>query len=293
MNNIICFLTLRPSILFYNFCKKLQRDNYDIYICIDDNSYNIPKTDGSIKIIKIDNQTCIDAGFKNTVLYFQNKACSRDKALYYFCKNNIDYKYIWFIEEDVFLPHANIIIDLDNKYPISDLLCREFRDIDLDTWNNYNNLTKTIINKIPYRNFKICNQKDYPYAKLVKEENIGKKYFVGMVCVIRLSKTLMDIIYKYANEKNTLFIDEVLFSTLAYQNNLSIIKPIEFNTIIFNKSWDKNDVNNINYLYHPVKNIYQQYDFRNKINSKFKQEQYVQPVIEPKKINQKIIYYRK
>ena len=95
--NIICFLTVRPNILFYNFCNKLKKENYDIYICIDDNSYDITFPNNDIKIIKINNEECCNAGFKNTVLYFQNTACSRDKALYYFCTNNIDYKYIWFI----------------------------------------------------------------------------------------------------------------------------------------------------------------------------------------------------
>jgi hypothetical protein len=123
--NIICFLTLRPSKLFYNFCKKLIKDNYDVYICIDDNSYNIPDYDNIIKIIKIDNQECINAGFKSTVLYFQDKACARDKALYYFCKNDINYNFIWFIEEDVFIPRPEIISEIDAEYPDADLVCKQ------------------------------------------------------------------------------------------------------------------------------------------------------------------------
>ena len=34
MHNIICFLTVSPSALFYDFCKKLKNNNTDIYICI-------------------------------------------------------------------------------------------------------------------------------------------------------------------------------------------------------------------------------------------------------------------
>ena len=115
-----------------------------------------------------------------------------------------------------------------------------------------------------------------------------------------IKKIFVQIIYNTLNvlsEKATAF-GNVSFITIinaAYDqlNNLSIIKPIEFNTILFNKNWDKNDINNIDYLYHPVKNIYQQYAFRNKINPKFKKEQYVQSTIEPNKINKTIIYYRK
>ena len=33
--NIICFLTLRPCITFYNLCKELINENTLVYICID------------------------------------------------------------------------------------------------------------------------------------------------------------------------------------------------------------------------------------------------------------------
>jgi len=115
--NIICFLTVHPSTLFYNFCKRLKNEKYDVYICIDDNNYNIPNCDdGNINILKLENKLCEDAGFKNTVTYCKNRACSRDKALYYFCKNDIDFQYIWFIEEDVFIPRISTLINIDNKY---------------------------------------------------------------------------------------------------------------------------------------------------------------------------------
>ena len=49
-NNIICFLTVRPGELFYNFVKQLPNQK-NIYICIDDNDHNIPNYDDKIKII--------------------------------------------------------------------------------------------------------------------------------------------------------------------------------------------------------------------------------------------------
>ena len=85
--NIICFLTVRPSKLFYDFCKKINcKNNYNIYICIDDNYYSIPKYDCAIEIIKINNELCELAGYKSSVMNHNNKAVSRDKALYYFNK---------------------------------------------------------------------------------------------------------------------------------------------------------------------------------------------------------------
>ena len=63
IKKILCFLTLRPCELFYDFCKKLQNENYDVYIFIDDNNYNIPNCDNVIKVIKINNEISEGSGF--------------------------------------------------------------------------------------------------------------------------------------------------------------------------------------------------------------------------------------
>ena len=292
--NIICFLTLRPSKLFYNFCKKLIKDNYDVYICIDDNSYNIPDYDNIIKIIKIDNQECINAGFKSTVLYFQDKACARDKALYYFCKNDINYNFIWFIEEDVFLPTSKIIYNLDNKYPNGDLLCREHRKITIKDYKQPIKFvfTNKLITKYNLHDQKVPFQK-VPFGDLVSKINLGQtEYTVGMISAIRVTKKLMNIINNFAQENKTLFIDEVLFTTLSYKYNLLIITPIEFNTILFNKQWNKNDIN-INNLYHPIKDINIQYEYRNKKPNVEIITPRVIHIPPPPKMTKKILYYKK
>jgi hypothetical protein len=78
--NIICFLTVRPCCLFYNFVKKLQNIG-NVYICIDDNNYQIPNYDNEIKIIQMDSKLCEDSGFKSTVLWVKDRAFARYKAL--------------------------------------------------------------------------------------------------------------------------------------------------------------------------------------------------------------------
>ena len=42
--SIICFLTVNPGKLFYHFVKQIPNPER-IYICIDDNDYEIPKYD--------------------------------------------------------------------------------------------------------------------------------------------------------------------------------------------------------------------------------------------------------
>ena len=87
-----------------------------------------------------------------------------------------------------------------------------------------------------------------------------------MICAIRVSNKLLKLINNYACLNNSLFLDEALFNTIAIQNKLNIITPPELSTIHYKKEWDFYEIN-ISNLYHPMKNIYQQYFFRNLIDN--------------------------
>lgn len=232
---IICFLTVTPCELFYKFIKQLPNQKL-IYICIDDNNYNIPNYNNDIKIIKINNHLCEASGFKSCVLWLDNIASSRDKALYYFCKNNIKYDFIWFIEEDVFVPSITTIEDINNKYKSVDLLCSG--------------------NEITHHK---CN--DWHWEHVNKQIKLNPPYSKSMICAIRCSKRLLKCINDYAEKYNNLFMDEVLFPTIAIHNNLSIMNPKELSTILWNKEWSKIDIDKNN-LYHPIKSILKQYEYR-------------------------------
>lgn len=237
MNNIIkCFLTRTPNKKFYNFITLLP-DIDNIYICIDNNDYNIPNYDGKIKIIKIDNKTCINEGFQNTHSKIKG-ATSREKALYYFYKNNINFDYIWFIEEDVFIPTIETIKNIDIKYPDYDLLV------------SGNNI--------------IYKKRRKWHWRLVNKQLKGKislPYSCSMICAIRCSKKLLECIFNHAVKYKTLFFCEVMFNTIALHNNLNVKDIEELKTIVWKNKWKKNEIN-INNLYHPVKSIKNQYELR-------------------------------
>ena len=239
MSNIIkCFLTVTPCEKFYNFIKQLPDIEY-IYICIDNNDYNIPNYDGKIKIIKIDNKESISNGFHSSVLNYKKKALSRDKALYYFYKNNINYDYIWFIEEDVFIPTIETIKNIDIKYPDNDLLVSSNNII----YQKHTNWHWNVVNR------QLNGKLSLPYSK-------------AMICAIRCSKKLLECIFNHALKYKTLFMDEAMFNTLALHNNLNVKDIEELKTIVWRKKWTKNEIN-INNLYHPVKSIENQYQLRN------------------------------
>ena len=238
--NAIVFLTVNPVKAVSDFAKLLKRPDYNILICIDNNSYILPIYEVDlITIIKIPDGVAERNGFKNSVSYTPNRSCSRDKALYYLCVNNMNlYNNIWMIEEDVFIPSVDTIYNIDLKYPKADLLCRSnFINTtgELKSWDNY----KKIVNKI-----------QLPWCH-------------SMVCAVRISNTLLDIINKFVKIKNELLFCETFFNTLAYHNNLLIIPINELSWIKYN---NRNDLDltsyNRDYLYHPIKDIQQHVNLR-------------------------------
>ena len=245
-----CFLTVTPNTLFYNFIKKLP-DLHNTYICIDNNNYNIPNFDNKVHIIKVDEAECILHGFHSSLiglLGYKNwagKAGSRDKALYFFYKNKIKYDYIWFLEEDVFIPTIETIQNIDNKYDHADLLSSNHgihHSPNENNWPQWKTLCLQLKHKI-----------NFPYA-------------ISAICAIRCSKKLLECIFAHAMKYNSLFFDEAMFNTLALHNNLYVKAIKELSTIIWRKKggWQQSKINKNN-LYHPVKCIKKQYILRSSI----------------------------
>ena len=240
-----CFLTVKPGKLFYDFVKKLPEQE-NIYICIDDDQHIIPNYDGEIKIIKENADECHKHGFHSSICWFPNRSASRDKALYFLYKNQIYFDYIWFVEEDVFIPTIMTIQNIDSQYPNPDLLVSK-HDISYE--------------------YKTDNHWDW-WSTVYKQvdNNITPPFAKSMICAIRCSKQLLQLVFDYAVQHKTLFLDEVLFNTLALQNNLHVQTIVELENILFKKHWTETDIK-ATHLYHPVKNIDIQYQYREKMIS--------------------------
>ena len=235
--NIICILSVRPCIKTYNFFKHIQlNSNYMVYIVIDDNNYLIPGYDGIVKIIKIDNIIAESNGYKDCILSLKNKAGSRDKALYYFNKESIDYDFIWFVEEDVFIPSIQSIQSIDAKYLSHDLLSAS--------------------NHIIYE-----KHTDWLWNHVNSQISLDLPYACSMICAIRCSKKMLQSVHNYTKLYNRLFLDEALFNTLALHDKLETACPKELSSITYCHKWSYKDIISTQ-LYHPVKSIDQQYKFR-------------------------------
>ena len=228
----LCFLSVRPSMDFYDLCVRFV-PFYNVFVCVDDNDYPIPWNHDQIQIIRLPNQLCEENGYHSTVVYFQKKACSRDKALYYFSEMHpLSFQeQIWFIEEDVYLPTVNTLTRLDQKYKHADLLCRDL---------------------IPKSN--APEWKFWHHCPFQEEQCIRT-----MICMIRLSGRALSSVQDFAKKNQTLFLDEILFPSVATVNKLRIKCPEELQFIRYRdteKNFPTTPVNvNKNFAYHPIKNL--------------------------------------
>ncbi len=231
----LCFLSVRPSIDFYDLCVRFV-PKYTVFICVDDNDYIIPWKDERIHIIRFSNKVCEDAGYHSTVLYFQKKACARDKALYYFSEimSLPKHQQVWFVEEDVFLPSLHTLTRLDRKYKHTDLLCRD------------------LIPKSTALEWKFWNHCPFEEQHCIRT----------MICIIRLSGGALSSIREFVKRNHHLVLDEILFPSLATVDQWRIKCPVEFQYIRYRDTENNfpklpTDVNK-KFAYHPMKNILHQ-----------------------------------
>ena len=204
---------------------------YDTFFVIDDNSVQYPIVNGKTKIIQISNNDCEKFNYYNSSIVSNlPHIVSWDRALYYFNKCDTSYDHIWFLEEDVFIMSENVLENINQQYPTSDLLSA-FNEIN-ETGNIYHGWNHWI--NVIHR--------------------IGTPWSHSLISASRLSRRLMDRIDEYVQDRPLLFI-EALFNTLALHNDYIIDNPDEMKeTITYNKKWDREQIDKTK-IYHPFKKI--------------------------------------
>jgi hypothetical protein len=233
-DNAIVQISYEPKQEYLAFLNTIT--SYDVFVVIDSNNYDITDIKAlfsNIQFIKIDNNECEAHHFINTSSITHNKSViGWDKALYYFSVMNTNYKYVWFIEDDVFFNDETTLLNIDKKYTNADLLCNsDYTEAKLNEW-----LWNRIKINLPY------------------------PYFCGMVCCSRLSNSFLKCILNYSNQNKTLFFLEALFPTLVKHHKLNVvINPTEFLSVTFNKT---SSVYNKTDIFHPNKDIHQQIKIR-------------------------------
>jgi hypothetical protein len=246
MKNAICLISKIPNEIWLNFLNEFT--NYEIFVIIDDNSNDFvtlyKDIFTKINFIQINNDECLVNGYFNSsnISHDQTKNLiyGWDKAIYTFSKIITDYDNVWFIEDDVFISNESSLINIDKKFIRDDLLCESHHISEDENMNGW------------YHSFHVI-------------PNIGPPRSRSMMCAFRASKRMLNLILNFVNKNKKLFYIEALFTTIAYQNNLTISNPTELATITWANSWNNNEFFTNN-LYHPIKNIKEHTNIRNILN---------------------------
>ena len=235
-NNYICFLCVKLSDNLLETAKNMEKYNYKIFIVVDNNDKILPKKINNINIIQMDDNKCINLGYKNASATLKKNPVTWDKAFYYFSNKDIQFDNVWFIEEDVFIPKLSLIKDFDEKYPNEDLICKENIAHETDNLKWHWKRAEGIIEKPWYR---------------------------SLLCCHRQSRRLLQKVRELCEKNNQLLFLELMIPTLANQNNFKIKELPNLKTITWRNKFNFEEIkNNKNNLYHPFKNLDQQKLYR-------------------------------
>lgn len=253
-NSAICIITKEPDpeiLDFYNNNIK----NYDVFMIIDNNNkkyQGIVNKYKSINFIKMDNKYVENKHYINSSSIYMgfNKVIGWDKALLFFYElrkhiKNIEdnYKFVWFLENDVWFYDETTLLNIDNNYSESDLLTNNYGEKgDSDSW--------------PWNKTQLHD--DYVYYK-------------SMVCGCRFSQNMLNCINDYVLEYKTLIFIEIMFATIAKKNNLIYDCPLELRKLSYNDLFKYEDYNKT-HLFHPVKDMSNHNIIRRYINNENKDE---------------------
>lgn len=212
---------------------------YDSFYLLDTQSIIVSNTIHFNYVpIVILNETCVKNGYKNSsyskgLTHIQNPIIALDRALYYFCKTSHgnEYDFVWFIEDDCFIPSIEALENLVIKYSEFDLVTSSHKK-------------------------KIGTSKEWHWKKAF--EVFEQPLFSSMSCCFGLSRKMLNLTRQHVQKHGELFFLEIMFNTIAAQNNLKIYTPPELSTICSKADWSLDDVLTLpNNIFHPYK------DFKN------------------------------
>jgi hypothetical protein len=236
----VCLICYKPNDIWIDFLSKFT--NYDLYILIDDNSKDYKEQYSKfsqLTILQINNEESKSKGFIATD--FKENGEGWSKALYYFSSICKDLKFVWFIEDDVFLNDESALLNIDSQYT----------DIDL--------LTSTVSENIQGK------KDDWHWSWI--EIKLPPPYYNAMCCASRMSNSILSKIKEYATKHNTLYFHEALSPTLCHFYKYSYKCPRELVNIIWRRTYEDKDIEENN-LYHPVKDIPKHIYYREMLKNK-------------------------
>lgn len=186
-----------------------------------------------VKVIHYDDKECSNNGYKGAVSCVIPKlVISWDKAIYHFCKADDTYDFVWFVEDDVFIPSVKSVKLLTEK-------CAGICDLAIasNIQNDTGELTSWCWWKMAVGAFEL-------------------PWYHSMACAMGASKKLLQTSKEYIETHRNIPYHEFFFNTLAMQNGLVVCNPEELSTILWTPEGDVDiSQHDESKWYHSVKDI--------------------------------------
>lgn len=236
MKKAIAFLTRYPQLETLAFAEQLSFEtDFDIFVFSDELYAEKEEliVNKSFKVISYSDNFCKESGYVNSNIsgstHIKKNPISWDKMIYHFCEQGMEYDFVWVFEDDVFIPSVKTICNLHEKYSAFDLI----------TPNNFQ---------------KQDDLPDWHWKHIF--DKIEPPYYYSMVCAMGMSRKMLDAIKEYVKNNNQLFYIEVMFNTLAMQNNLKVKDAFEFKSVVWLGEWFIDEFLLLpDNVFHPKKNI--------------------------------------
>ena len=235
----ICLITRQPAMQTLAFAQMLThdaaKDHLDIFIAIDNNSFNITllNTTSPLRVIQIPNEQSRRAGFHQT-MHLPNipaPITAWDKALFYFTVLNRNYSFLWLIEDDVFIASTRALLSLHRLYSsTSDLVISANR-----------------LNRLGLRS---------GWHWWHTSGKFLPPWSSTMANVAGVSRRMLNAIDEFVRWRGFAPFHEYSFNTLALHLHLTMVTPTELSTLVYRVRHSFDSVRRSpNNFFHPVKNL--------------------------------------
>ena len=242
----IVFLTWRPSTVTIDFAQQLsdRTQSIDVYIVVDDNNFQVSQWNStSLQFLQLKQDVLLESGFYGAnIIGSLKNVTAWEKAIFYFCRQAKQYQFVWFVEEDVFIPSTQAFTALHDLYAFSNDLVVSRIDL--------------IING---------NTRTWYHAPKMRKE-FPLPWLFGMVCAIGVSRHLLTEVNRFVLCRGHLSFIEFFFHMLVFRNgNMSIVTPVELSNIVYRHQYNQEQIEaRPNHWWHPLKNYSTHHTWRNK-----------------------------
>ncbi len=235
----ICFVTTRPEPEMLQFVEELALDSrqygIEVFVMIEDDKYQKPSTlmSSHVQILQIPNEKCVTYGYQRT-MYVETRPLaitSWDKIFLYFCELNTKHSFLWIIEYDVFIPSVQAFHSIHQLYSsTSDLIVKRVIPNPSGDTSEWVHWSVAIGRLIP-------------------------PWYRSMANALGLSRRLLTTIADFVRWRGFNAFHEFSVQTLSINLNMTVVSPIEFDTLAWVQEYTWTDISNRpNNWWHPVKN---------------------------------------